>query len=238
MIAKTHHGLLVLIGGLTLACGGSPKQQVGTTPVGESTGARSGSVADDLDVADNDGEDSGEKGTDGQSSAGQKSGAPTVTFRLKNTHSDDLVLSLDKGWQPVISAYSGKPPNAKPILMFPTHCTGACNAGDDERCPVCKAPENVKDIKAAEKREVVAAGKTLDVPWDGKVYVYEGTKASGRSCECFKREKVPAETYTIRACGFRITKSASKSTRLQCVKAEATFPGEGEQVVEIEFGKP
>lgn len=240
MLGKTQYGFWWLLAALALGCGGA-QAQVGETPVGESSGSGSESVSDDLDVAD--GASTGDKAgsqdekTDGAGTAKANS-APAVTFTLKNTHDEDLVLSLDKGWQPVIFAYSGKPPNAKSILMFPTHCTAACSAGDGERCPVCKAPEKVKDIKAAEKREVIAPGASLNVPWDGKTYVYEDTSADGRDCKCFRRGEVPPETYTIKSCGLRITKSAKKSSRFQCVEAQAVFPGDGPQVVELEFGKP
>lgn len=238
---KTHHVLLCLPISFVLACGGTPKKDTETTPVGESTaGSNPAGPADDLDVADGTGTD-GTNGAEGSAEESGKSasdGSASVTFRLKNTYKDDLVLSLDKGYGAVIFAYSGKPPKAKSILMFPKHCTAACSAGASERCPVCEAPTNVKDIKAAEKREVIASGKSLDVPWDGQVYVYEDTDADGKSCKCFKRADVPPEKYTIKACGLRVTKSATKSTKIQCESAEATFPGDGAQIVELEFDKP
>ena len=242
-----RYGFVSLLAALALGCGGSP-QNTGTTPVGESQG----NVPDDLDIG-------GSKAQGGPSerianggnhlaspddanrdnaSGATKEAPAAVTFRLKNTAKDDLVLSVDKGWQPVIYAYSGEPPKATPILMFPTFCTGACSASGEEKCPVCKAPEKVKDIKAAEKREIIAPGKSLDVPWDGRVYVYEKTRVDGKKCDCFKRAEVPAAEYTVGACGLRITTSAKKSTKYQCIKTKATFPSEGPQVVELVFPKP
>ena len=166
-----------------------------------------------------------------------------VTFVLENTHPEqDLVFSLDRGWQPVIFAYSGEPPNATPILMFPKHCTAACDADEEERCPVCPEPTEVQDIKAAQKREVVAPGEILEVEWDAKVFVYrdaQGTR-NGRSasCECYDTEPVPEQTYTVRGCGFRVTTEPNRPSTYQCVQAEMTFPADGPLVVELEFPDP
>jgi hypothetical protein len=223
--------LLMILMFAAAACGGT-QDSVASTPVGEG----GSSPATD---------EPGEAAEGGAGQAGKEasaaSAAPAVTFRLKNTAKEELVFSLDKGWQPVIFAFSGKPPKATPILMFPKFCTASCDLDEAERCPHCVEPDKVKDIKAAEKREVVAPGATLDVPWDGQVHVYENTrgKREGKSvkCECFRKQPVPAETYTVRACGLRITKSAKSSTRYQCVEATMSFPAEGPQVVELDFPK-
>lgn len=239
--------LLAFSAVLMLGCGGS-KGDVGTLPVGD----KHGSVADDLDVPDDankrrmhangagehDDKTSGDTDKSSGESPSENADAPPVTFRLKNSANDELVFSLDKGWQPVIFAFSGKPPNAKGILMFSKFCTASCSVSDDERCPTCKAPEKVKDIKAAEKRAIVEPGKWLDVPWDGQIHTYEKVNVAGAKCECFKKTAVPAESYTVRACGLRLTKSAKKSTKYQCVNGSMTFPFEGPQVVELEFPKP
>ncbi len=234
---RTHVPALLLI---LLACGG-PQEAVGTTPVGEGKG---GSAADDLDVPDGKGSgttaesDGTQAGGEGDAKAGPKTAA-AVTFRLKNTGKDELVFSLDKGWQPVIFAFSGKPPNAKGIMMFPRHCTAACDLDEGARCPACPKPEKVKDVKAAEKREVIAPGKVHEVTWDGMVHVYKKTRGDRDGnqvkCDCYQREKVPPETYTVRACGLRLTKSAKKSTKYQCIEGSMTFPSDGPQVVEFEF---
>jgi hypothetical protein len=224
----------------SFGCGGS-KAVAKSPPVGQSDPAHSPAPPGDLDVppggadsvAPTIGRPAPDKGADGgEKSAGTGTGA-AVTFRLKNSAKDDLVFSVDKGWQPVIFAFSGQPPNAKGILMFPKHCTASCELSGKERCPVCEAPEKVKDIIAAETREVVAPGKSFDVPWDGQVYRHDK-----KDCDCYRREPVPPETYTVRACGLRITKSAKQSTKLQCADGSMTFPADRAQVVELNFPAP
>ncbi len=168
---------------------------------------------------------------------------PAVTFVLENTHPErDLVFSLDRGWQPVIFAFSGEPPDATPIVMFSKHCTAACEVDEEERCPVCPEPTDFRDIKAAQKREVVPPGEVLEVPWDGEVFVYRNTEGlrNGRSanCECYDKEPVPEETYTVRACGFRVSTEPNRPSDYQCVDSEMTFPSDGPMVVELEFPEP
>lgn len=225
---------------VALSCGGKQSQD---TETGGSKG--NDSVADDLDVPE--GLGGGENGSDGTGDGQAESPAPAgdqppVTFRLENGAESELAFSLDRGWQPVIFAYSGTPPNAKGILMFPKFCTAACDAGEDAVCPVCAQPERVKDIKAAEKREILGPGDTLDVPWDGEIFKYKKTrgKQNGKraSCDCYSKAEVPPETYTVKACGLRITKSAKKASKLQCVEGTMSFPSDGPQVVELKFPKP
>lgn len=217
-----------------LGCGGG-KAGDAKSP----TGGGTSTVGSDLDV-----DDGGDAGVPEVDAAPEIDAPPPppVVFRLTNTAKEDLVFSMDKGWQPVIFAYSGKPPKAKPILMFAKHCTAACDLEDPEGiCPYCPEPEKVKDIKAAEKREVVAPGATLEVPWDAQIHVYKKTKSTrdGRKvkCDCFEKEEVPPETYTVRACGLRVTQSATASTKYQCVEGTMVFPApdEGSQVVELTF---
>jgi hypothetical protein len=183
----------------------------------------------------------GDAGVEGEVDAEPE--PPAVTFVLENTHPDeDLVFSLDRGWQPVIFAYSGEPPNATPIIMFPKHCTAACDAEAEEICPDCPEPTNVQDIKAAQQREVVAPGETLEVPWDGEVFVYGATEGTrdGKpvSCDCYDKEPVPEETYTVRACGFRVTTEPNRPSTYQCVQGEMTLPADEPLVVELEFPVP
>ena len=237
---KYLHTLTILAVALACSCGSA---QTGSNPPRGSNGGNPDD--DDLDVADHatthQSTEDGQDTTDGTGdvAVGEQ---PPVTFRLKNSAADELVFSLDRGWQPVIFGFSGKPPNAKAIVMFPKFCTAACDVAETERCPSCPQPEKVKDIRAAEKREVVAPGSKLDVPWDGQIFVYKETRAKqdGRktTCECHTREPVPPETYTVRACGLRLTKVAAKSTKLQCVEGKMTFPASGPQVVELDFPAP
>jgi len=234
---------LALTGFLAATCGG--KQGKGGTGPGDTH------VGDDLDIdeggtaAGNDGgvgemgETDGGTEVVGELPAGEE---PAVTFELVNTAEEDLVFSLDRGWQPVISAYSGKPPNAKAILMFPTHCTAACEVDEAERCPVCEKAKDAKEERESEQRKFVPAGKSLKVVWDGQVYLYERTKGlidgKKKKCNCYRKEEVAPNEYTVRACGLRITKSAKRTSAYQCPTATMTLPGDGPQTVRFEFGEP
>jgi len=214
-----------------LGCGG-----------GQSTDSKGGNLGqsskgDDLDQSTNTGGE-GQEGDAGTTEEPEKPADP-VTFVIKNSGKEDLVFSTDKGWQPIIFAFSGKPPKAKPIIMFPKFCTAACDAEPEERCPFCPEPEKVKDIRAAEKREIVEPGKTLEVGWDAEVFVYERTKGKrdGRTkrCECYKKEPVAADTYTVRVCGLRMTKVAEERSKLQCVDGTMMLPSEEPLRVELDF---
>lgn len=231
--------LSVFVVALLLGCGGS-QNPANSEPLGDT---HVESEAEGLnDQAAPAGLEAGEESTTGEPGEAVPEEAPAVTFRLVNTAKEDLVFSVDKGWQPVIFAFSGEPPNAKSILMFPKFCTASCDAAAEERCPYCPEPENVREVKASEQRQVVAAGSSIDVPWDGEVFVYEKTrgKQDGRSkrCDCYRKQAVPPETYTVRACGLRLTKTAKRSTKYQCVDGSMSFPAEGPQVVTLEFPAP
>lgn len=171
-----------------------------------------------------------------------RSSAP-VTFVLKNSHSQELAFNMDRGWQPNLFAYTGKPPRAKWILMFPKHCTASCELAEAERCPECREPERAREQLASQKLERVAPGDELVVPWDGQVYVYEKTRGKGRKgkrkrCECHRVEPAPPASYTVKACGLRLTRSAEKRSRLQCVEAEMTLPAQGPLRIELDFADP
>lgn len=229
------------------ACGGGKKAEAGNgTPVGQDHHTD----VTDFDDPDTDpdpqtgpaenlpdaGPASASNGGDAKD-PGDENGEPAfvsehpVVFRINNTGDEDLVFSMDRGWQPVIFAFSGQPPNATPIIMFPKFCTASCNA--DDRCPKCPQPTTTRDIKAAEKRETVAPGKSLDVDWDAEVFIYNKKK-----CDCYTKAAVPPETYTVRACGFRITDTHKSSSVYQCVDSQMTFPHDGSQLVELEFPNP
>jgi hypothetical protein len=220
----------VMIVGIVLGCGGS--QAPAQSPPGDTH-----ATGQDLDSVP---EGMGEEGSEpGEEATPPEPQAP-VTFRLVNRASEDLVFSIEKGWQTSFIAFSGKPPHAKPIVMFPKFCTASCDVAAEEVCPVCEAPEKVNDVKAAEQREVVASGGSLDVPWDGQVYVYEKARGARRNqrCECHRTQAVPPETYTVKVCGLRLTKSAAKSTKLQCAETTMTMPAEEPQVITVEFPAP
>jgi hypothetical protein len=228
---------------LVMGCGGGKKSS-GTTP-GDNH------VGDDLDVDNNDKKDTPVVTVDagaaapvavdgGTASTAPPPTGPLVTFRLKNTHADkDLVFSIDKGWQPVIFAYSGKPPNAKGVLLFPKFCTASCDSEPDARCPYCPKPKKNKQEKKLEKREIVKPSEHKDVAWDGQIFVYEKTKGKrkGRTkrCDCWKKQAIPPETYTVKACGFRLTKDAEKRSLYECPSVEVKLPPDKPTVVELEF---
>ncbi len=228
---------MILVASVLAACGGG---QGTDSSVGQTT------KGDDLDVpADDKHTAPAEDVPPSQADAGVEEppvSKDPVTFVIKNSGSKDLVFSIDRGWQPVIFGFSGKPPKAKPIIMFPKFCTASCDADEAERCPYCPQPKRVRDVRKAEKRETVEPGKTLEVPWDAQVHVYGRTtgKQKGRSkrCECYSKAPVPAESYTIRACGLRVTKSARHRSKLQCVDASMTMPSDGPVRVELDFPDP
>jgi hypothetical protein len=217
-----------------IACGGSQKGG------GDDVGDSHANGPDDLDV---EGKDpgtgpEGDPGADGGSEAVEPAGeAAAYTIVVKNTHSEDLAFNMDAGWAGNIAMFSGKPPKAVSILPFPRHCTAGCDADAADICPSCPQPEKLKDIRKAQKLETVPAGKTIEIPWDGQVHVYEKVKGKKR-CECFARQPAVASTYTVRVCGLRITKSAEASTVLQCIDGEMTVPSDEPQRLELEFPKP
>jgi hypothetical protein len=154
-----------------------------------------------------------------------------VTAEIKNTGSSDLELAVDKGWGLVLNGYSGTPPNAKPILIFPNYCTAACDA--DDPCPKCEQPDSATAESKLEQRIVIPAGKSHNVEWDGKVHIYQ--KGAGKRCQCFTKAPVPPETYTLQSCGFRITKSAGSRTQLQCIKQQVKLPADKPTRLTFEF---
>jgi cyclic pyranopterin monophosphate synthase len=110
---------------------------------------------------------------------------PGTTIELKNDTDGDLMFSTTKGWQPVIFAFTGKPPKAKAVMLFPGACTASCD--DAETCPSCPAPKNKKEELAMAKIETAAAGGSVRVPWDGKIFAYEkAPPASKKHCKCWK----------------------------------------------------
>jgi len=233
---------LVVLAALALAiapaCGGGTQQTDPEQP-GE---ARSDGTEEGGEEG---GEDAGgegettEEGEEGAEAAPEEGPPAAVTFVLKNSHEQELAFNLDLGWQPVLFAYTGKPPKAVSILMFPKFCTESCETAPEERCPVCTQPEKAQDILAAQKMEKVAPGEELEVPWDGQMFVYEKTRGASKTrCECHRTEPAPEGTYTVKACGLRLTTTAEERSRLQCVEGEMTLPPEDGLRVELDFGAP
>lgn len=227
---------------LVTACGGSQAADSGATPGqthstsgdGSTGGTESG---DDIDGPLGGDTDSSTDGGETPDSTDTASDSP-VTFKLKNTGDESLFLNMDKGWQAVIYAYSGTPPNAKSILMFPTHCTASCDAAPEDICPVCEEPERVAEIKAAENHDEVAPGDSRLVPWDGLAFQYKKARGKRAKCKCYGTAEPAPETYTIKACGLRKTQSAKARSKYQCVESSLTIPVEEPVVVELDFGNP
>ncbi|HLU66322.1 MAG TPA: hypothetical protein VKZ63_08590 [Kofleriaceae bacterium] len=212
------------------ACGGSKQS---------ATGGGVGESSNDLDTA------GGPAAGAADAGAVEADAAPPpapVTFVLKNSHTEELSFSLNKGWQPNFIAFSGQPPKAKSILLFPTHCTASCDATDEERCPVCEAPETAKEELEAQKFETVAPGASIEVPWDGKVFVYEKTRGlqngKKKRCQCYRQVDPEPGTYTVRAVGLRLTKEVGTNTRNQIVEAQMTLPVTEPVRIELDFGAP
>jgi len=178
--------------------------------------------------------DAGPQGPDAQP-------AP-LTFVFRNTHTEDLVFNMDAGWAANIIMFSGQPPKAVSVLPFARHCTASCEAADEDRCPLCEEPEDLKEIRAAQRFETVVPGASIHVPWDTRVHVYKKTRGlqqgHKKRCKCYTTEPIPENTYTVRACGLRLTKTAKERSKIQCVDRQITFPGDPFQVVELEFGAP
>ncbi len=221
-------GLLFLV---QPGCGGANAGD-GTTTPGQSHSNAGDDVGDDIDTTDI---DSSTPATANTPTAVDTSTAAPVTFVLKNSGSDELFINMDKGWQAVIFAYSGQVPNAKSMLMFPTHCTASCDSAPEELCPVCPEPERVKEIRAAENHDAVAPGDSRSVPWDGMAFSYQKAKKGKRGCKCYTTVTPEPETYTVKACGLRKTKSAKARSKYQCVEGTMTLPSSEPIVVELDF---
>jgi hypothetical protein len=214
-----------------LSCGGGKTSEAGGG--GTTTGESAGGGGETPDTPG---------GTDaGPGEPSADAGAPpaAVTFVLKNSHTEELAFSMNRGWGSAIFAFTGKPPKAKSYVLFPMHCTASCDAPDEERCPLCEEPETAKAKIAAQKFEKVAAGAELEVPWDGKALVYEKGKGTRdgkpKKCQCFRPSDVPPGEYTIRVCGLRLTKEVGTDTTQQCVDSLVTLPADR---IEVDFPAP
>ncbi len=177
----------------------------------------------------------GDAGTGAAAAADAAPPRAPVVFLLKNDGKSDLTFALDKGWGGAIFAYSGKPPKAKTVLVFPRYCTGACDAAGGEgaeACPICKEADSPKERQQQEKaetfRQVVPAGQTFELEWDGQVLAYEKAskeiRGKNKKCECFKKAAPEVAEYTVRACGLRTSAEVGKNSKMECVEAQVTLP--------------
>ncbi len=213
-----------------LACGGSSKPESGNPGSKHSSGTGDSDV--DIDTPVN----STVPVADAAPAVSEPS-AP-VTFVIKNSGDESLFLNMDRGFAAVIYAYSGKPPNAKSMVMFPTHCTASCDTAPEDVCLVCEEPKRARDIKAAEKHDEIAPGEERRVEWDAMAFVNKKIRnAKGKRCNCYETVEPRPADYTIRACGLRKTKSARKRSSYPCVEQPLTLPVTEPVVVELDFGK-
>jgi hypothetical protein len=247
---KTMHIVLSAIVAVAVAaCGGGKSSGKGTTEPGSTHETTGGGGA-------------GGGGGGGESGGGEmappdaglppdaapppKPKAP-VTFILKNQGATELQFPLDKGWSAVIFAYTGKPPKAKSINVFDKFCTASCDA--DQACPICEAPddpiERHKAEKAETKRQVVAAGETFELDWDGLSYDYEKApkdkRGKNKTCQCWKKAPPPAGTYTIKACGLRTATELGQTSKFECAETTVDLPVAEGQTVDVTLvftGKP
>ncbi len=211
--------LLASMMALVLACGGG----------GQST--KDQNIGDTHATSDDDGDVplAGRTGDTGDT--GDQAPQSRVVFQIVNSGSTQLSFNMNKGWQPVIFAWSGeRGRGAKPIEMFARHCTASCDLGEEEICPYCPPPENNKAARAAQKYEHVPAGETLDVPWDGQVFKYEKTRGvtNGKKsrCKCHRMDDPLPEDYTVMVCGMLLTAKANVRSKQQCVEAKMTLPAQ------------
>ena len=216
---------------LLLACGGGKSSDAGGT--GSSTGES---------TSEGGGGTSAPGGDAGPTEAAAPDAGPppaAVTFVFKNSHTEELAFSMNKGWGANIFAFTGKPPKATSYVLFPAYCTAACEAPDEERCPFCPEPETAKEKIAAQKFEKVAPDGTLEVPWDGKALVYEKCKGTRdgktKKCQCYRQSDPPPGEYTVRVCGLRLTKEVGTDSTLQCVDSTVTLPTDR---IEVDFPAP
>jgi hypothetical protein len=141
--------------------------------------------------------------------------AAGTRFQLKNESADTaLNFTVTKGWGPVIFGYTGKPPKAKSVILFESACSASCDSPPESICPECPEPATKKEELAMARTESVAPGASFEVPWDGKVRVYE--KAAGKRCKCWRSAEPAADSYTIKACGLRAPKIPGKPSRPEC----------------------
>jgi hypothetical protein len=218
---------------LAPGCGGSGKKD-SSEPGGshETPGGEGGGTGT---------EPGGAPGSGGVGDAGVAAGEPDaaparapVVFVLKNEGKTELTFALDKGWGGAIYAYSGKPPKAKSVLVFPRYCTAACDGSGEGGvvCPTCTEAEDPKERQKQEKaetvRQVVPAGESFELSWDGQVLGYEkapkDVRGKNKKCECWKKAAPEAADYTVRACALRTASVVGQSSKMECVEGTLTLP--------------
>ncbi|MBI4509246.1 MAG: hypothetical protein HY698_06395 [Deltaproteobacteria bacterium] len=229
----------VLIAIAIASCGGATKTTTASAPPGTTHEPPAQQLADtpsDSGVT----RDSGSAGPSTQVTPGSESPTPPpvppettpppIAFELSNEGPGELVFAVDKGWQPVLFAYTGKPPKAQPVLLFPTACTESCEVAPTAMCPVCREPDDPEKRKQLEKeetrREIAPKGGIVKVPWDGKVLVYEKAPAAAgkKKCKCWRKADPAQLTHTIKACGLRPSKEPGKPSKLVCSETQVQFP--------------
>ncbi len=117
-LSKSSRAVLVLgvVGVWGLACAGTPKDPVSPN---EDVDQIPGPVEEEPPLEDVDAAPM----ADGApvdapvADAMPDAAPPAVSFVLENHGKTDLSFAVDKGWQPVLFAYSGKPPKAKSMFQ-------------------------------------------------------------------------------------------------------------------------
>jgi hypothetical protein len=223
--------ILAVLALAAAGCGGSGKKDTSepggsheTTPGGE--GGEGGTGTSSPEAAD--------AGPGAEVAPDAAPARAPVVFVLKNEGKSDLTFALDKGWGGSIFAYSGKPPKATPVLVFPRYCTAACDGSGEGGvvCPTCKEAEDPKERQKEEKaetvRQVVAAGSSYELAWDGQIIGYEKapkeSRGKNKKCECWKKQPAPPAEYTVRACALRTTSAVGKTSQMECVEGTVTLP--------------
>ncbi len=148
-----------------------------------------------------------------------------TTILIRNEGSSELNFGVTKGWGLLIFGYTGKPPKAKSVTLFPPACSASCDSPPEAICPVCPVPKTKKEEQAMARTETAPPGGTLSVPWDGKLLTFE--KAAGKKCKCWRTQEAAADTYTIKGCGLRPPEIPGKPSKPVCAETQVTLgPGE------------
>ena len=174
-------------------------------------------------------------GQDAAAKMDQPPATSAYTIELINKGDSELMVSVRKGWQPVVFALQGKPPKATAFMLFPKHCMQSCDIAAAQMCPVCEVNEKnvVKRRKQelAQKKDVSAPpGGTITIPWDGHFYDYQLAPAEARTrknstCQCYQPADPAPGVYQFWVTGRRRqTKKFGKPARMSRLIQSVTLP--------------
>jgi hypothetical protein len=215
---------LAFVAAVAIACGGSQKPEVAAEPAPGELHAQTPPAEPAPPVTP----PASEPAPPAPGPVAPPAGGPFI--ELRNEADLPLNFGVTKGWGPVVFAYTGKPPKAKAVILFESACTASCDSPPDAVCPDCPEPKDKKEEQAMARTQTVEPGTSFQVPWDGKVRVYE--KVAGKRCKCFTTMEPPADSYTIKACGLRPPKQPGKPSRPVCAETVVTLgPGQPPPIV-------